>query len=468
MRPELKYPDSLMRAAKYNENKVEEGKAKLLMAANYLKNPDELSFKEKHDRIKDLVDLSTAEKRLIHLSLNFHPSEEARMTPDFLKKMSEEFMQKMGFGNQPYLVYQHFDAGHPHVHILSSLIREDGTRIDTHNQAKNFSEPIRKEMEAKYGLVPADKKENAQTKEQSLKVTAQKLQYGKSSTVRSITNVLEHVLPRYKYSSLQELNTVLREFNVEADRGNEESRVYKNRGLYYRALNDDGTKAGKQIKASRIYFQPTLDYLENKFKENEVHRGANKRAVKTKIEWQLNQQPKSMEAFKEGLEKERISLVTHRTKQGNVFGLTFIDHEHGAIFKGSDIDKDYSAKKILERLGMQQKPELETQQHPKKENAREEVANNKTVEKATKTPVRQDEYSTTTNTKDNHSGRSFQYKQEEKYSDNKGNDLTKDIGKNVGNMVKEAIEPEQDNQSLDYELREEQRRRKRRNQDLER
>jgi hypothetical protein len=31
-------------------------------------------------------------------------------------------MDKIGFGDQPYLVYRHLDAGHPHIHIVTKTL----------------------------------------------------------------------------------------------------------------------------------------------------------------------------------------------------------------------------------------------------------------------------------------------------------------------------------------------------------
>jgi uncharacterized protein YijF (DUF1287 family) len=49
-------------------------------------------------------------------------------------------MEKIGFGEQPYLIYKHEDAGHPHIHIVSTTIKADGSRINTHNIGRNQSE----------------------------------------------------------------------------------------------------------------------------------------------------------------------------------------------------------------------------------------------------------------------------------------------------------------------------------------
>ncbi len=56
-------------------------------------------------------------------------------------------MSKIGFGDQPYLVYQHFDARHPHIHIVTTNIKSDGSRIKTHNIGRNQSERARREIE---------------------------------------------------------------------------------------------------------------------------------------------------------------------------------------------------------------------------------------------------------------------------------------------------------------------------------
>src|SRR4051795_9469405 len=165
-------------------------------------------------------------------------------------------MQKIGFGEQPYLVYQHHDAGHPHLHIVTTNIKQDGKRIALHNLGQHQSMKASKEIEQEFDLVKALSKTRMRYELQP--VNAQKVQYGKSETKRAITNVLDAVLPYYKYTSLAELNAILKLYNVVADRGSEQSRIYKNEGLVYHILNEQGEKIGIPIKASLIYNKPTL------------------------------------------------------------------------------------------------------------------------------------------------------------------------------------------------------------------
>jgi phage pi2 protein 07 len=75
-------------------------------------------------------------------------------------------------------------------------------------------------------------------------VNLQKVEYGKLETKRAIANVLSNVLRTYKYTSLPELNAVLKQYNIMADGGSEDSRIYKNMGLVYYAPDDSGKRVG--------------------------------------------------------------------------------------------------------------------------------------------------------------------------------------------------------------------------------
>ncbi|MCE7070578.1 hypothetical protein LZG74_09710 [Dyadobacter sp. CY327] len=70
-------------------------------------------------------------------------------------------MGKIGFGDQPFLVDQHYDAGHPQIHIVSVKVGHDGSRIETQNIGRNQSERARKEIEQEFHLVKASGKNNS-------------------------------------------------------------------------------------------------------------------------------------------------------------------------------------------------------------------------------------------------------------------------------------------------------------------
>lgn len=373
----IKTGHSIHRIFNYNENKVKEGKAECISSANYPIDTERISFNQKLNLLLKQASLNeNVTRNSVHISLNFDPSE--KLSNEQLKGISDSYMQKIGFGEQPYLVYQHFDAGHPHIHIVSLKVRADGTRIDTNNIGRNQSEKARKEIENNYSLVKA---ENMSMKPYELKSAyTQKVHYGRSESRRAIANVLDNVLNAYKYTSIAELNAVLKQYNVLADRGSEGSRVYQNDGLLYRILDEKGNAIGVPIKASSFHNKPTLKHIEERFAPNEAARQMHKARVKNAIDLALLKQRNiSLQTLGRALEKEGINTVVRQNKDCIIYGLTYVDHHTKCVFNGSDLGKTYSAKGIMERCSENnESKQYETSKHQqdiKKEEHQNEFAN---------------------------------------------------------------------------------------------
>jgi Relaxase/Mobilisation nuclease domain len=331
----------------YNEQKVRKGVARCLYAHHFLKEAADLSFGEKLDRFKRLIALNKrATANTVHISLNFGVEE--KLSEERLAHIARGYMERLGFGQQPYLVYQHHDAGHPHVHIVTTNICSDGKRISLHNIGRNQSERARKEIEIIFGLKPAQAAaEKVLAPSDPLDV--QRVAYGKVATKGGIEKVLAAVLPRYKYTSLAELNAVLKRYNVMADGGTKESALRRQRGLLYRALDDQGHPVGVPIKASAILGKPTLDYLEGQFAKNAVLRQPFIKGLKSRLDWILARPLASLDAFEQALRKEKISLAICKNEEGMVTDLTYVDHNTCCVFTGRDIGKVYNAEPILKK-----------------------------------------------------------------------------------------------------------------------
>src|SRR5690606_1739627 len=111
-------------------NKVKTGIAECIGERNYLIDVDKLTFTSKLNRFLNQLQLNPdVIRNSVHISLNFVPSE-AALRKRTLVRVAERYMQKIRFGDQPYLICQHLDAGHPHLHLVSSNVRADGTRIN--------------------------------------------------------------------------------------------------------------------------------------------------------------------------------------------------------------------------------------------------------------------------------------------------------------------------------------------------
>ncbi|HEY4325169.1 MAG TPA: relaxase/mobilization nuclease domain-containing protein [Mucilaginibacter sp.] len=355
----IKSGKSLIGAINYNERKVSRGLAKLIAAERYPKDMDQLNF---HDKLLRLTDLAAGNERTktntVHISLNFPNCE--NLPEDKLCLITQDYMQGIGFGGQPYLVYRHEDAGHPHIHIVTTNIKSDGYRISLHYLGQNESEKARKAIELKYGLVKAEDQCKPRV---NLKAEISAVEYGKDETKRVITNTLGYVLRTYRFTSLPELNAVLGPFNIIADRGSKDSRMFAHEGLVYWITDTIGQKAGVPIKASSIYGKPTLKTLEEKYRLNEQLRKPHKEELAATIA-KLLVKPLTKEAFIYHLKQQQIDVVMRRNDEGRLYGITFIDQKNKTVFNGSDLGKAYSANQMADFFLPSRSKEQFTGQRP--------------------------------------------------------------------------------------------------------
>lgn len=337
---------SLIGALNYNEHKMRNGNAQLIDASGYFKDLADLTFDDKLLRLTDLASRNERTKtNSVHISLNFAIGEQ--LEKHILQQIVTDYMAQIGFGNQPYLAYQHSDAGHPHVHIVTTNIQTSGERISLHLLGKTKSETARKAIEIQYVLNQAGNN----PKEQKLpeRITLKQINYGKTETKRAITNVVNEVMKSYKFTSIPELNAVFNQFNVTADRGSKDSRMYEKNGLVYWVLDEKGYKLGVPIKASSIYGKPTLKALEDRFRLNEVLRKPLREQLKNSID-EILSKPINKAKFLQELHQKGIQVIFRQNDDGRLYGVTFVDHQSKAVFNGGDLGKAYSAASFITRF----------------------------------------------------------------------------------------------------------------------
>lgn len=363
----------------YNEQKLEQQQARFLGAFNYWQEDDQLTFDTKLERLRQQMVLNERSlAKTVHLSLNFHPDDQ--LTDKTMHRIASEFMQKIDFADQPALVYRHLDAGHPHMHVVTTNIRPDGTRIKNDLRSPRHLMEICAGLENRHSLThaflrPKLKPDWAAT--ENRKITTQRqpverVQYGRSPTKTSISRVLDHVLNTFAYTSLDELNAILSLYRVRADRGREESLMYRSRGLYYRALDDNGRKIGAPIKASAFDQDWKLDYLQRRFVANQSLQQEQLQRVRTMIDWTFYKQtPDSLGEWKNQLIKEKLRVVTpvvpaQRKRQQlssslsitpaayDGHGFFYVDFSFNVVFRDTVLGQKYTADAILQRAGLDQ------------------------------------------------------------------------------------------------------------------
>ncbi|RAW01525.1 relaxase/mobilization nuclease domain-containing protein [Pseudochryseolinea flava] len=331
----------------YNEHKVRDGMASCIHAENFGLDSGEMTFRMKLNRFEQLMALNKRTKtNVVHVSLNFAVNE--ILDQDRLIEIGRMYMEHLGFADQPYLIYEHFDAAHQHIHIATTNIRGDGSRIPLHNIGKNVSEPARKYVEEFFGLVQAE--QQAKHEKLIFPTRIDPIQYGKHETKRSISNVVNYVTRNYQYTSIAGLNAALKQFNVVAYQGEPGTAMYERGGLQYSIIDVNGNRVGVPIKASSIHGKPTLKFLKGQFVLGEKLRLSHAQSLRDKIATAMGVS-KSFQQLIEVLAQKNVVLLPRLSVDGKVFGMTFVDNESKVVFKGSDLGKQYSAANILKSFG---------------------------------------------------------------------------------------------------------------------
>ena len=144
---------SLYGAIIYNQQKVDDNTARIIygnrMIANVTGNPEQVMRQTMWAFENYLLANRNTEKPILHISLN--PSLDDRLTDGQFAELAKEYMQKMGYGDQPYIVYIHEDIDRRHIHIVSTCVNEKGEKIDDAYEWNRSMKACR-ELERKFGL----------------------------------------------------------------------------------------------------------------------------------------------------------------------------------------------------------------------------------------------------------------------------------------------------------------------------
>ena len=142
----------------YNKEKVDKDEAEVLLWQKMLEPYDKCGRLDIDACMESFMPYLEANRRttntVFHASLN--PSPEDRLTDEQLREIAQEYMQKMGYGDQPYIVFKHKDIDREHLHIVSLRVDEQGRKLPHDFEARRSMEILR-DLERKYGLHPSIK-----------------------------------------------------------------------------------------------------------------------------------------------------------------------------------------------------------------------------------------------------------------------------------------------------------------------
>lgn len=339
----INYGNSLYGALAYNGEKVNEGVAKIL-DTNKVFSPVDGTHNISacmQDFMAYMPSHVLTKKPVIHISLNPHPDD--TLTDEQFSAIAREYIEKMGYANQPFIVYKHEDIDRHHLHIVTLAVDERGKKI---NDGNNFytSTRILKELEQKYGLIPA------QVRKEREAFRLKKVCYGDGENLKKqLASVIKPAAKFYHCPSFKEYRALLSTYNicVEEVKGEVNGKTYM--GLLYFATDNKGNKVGKVFKSSLFGKSVGYEALQNRFKASKEKLKEKHLAPKTKaaVVGALKRSA-TREDFRANLHRKGIDVLFRENEQGRLYGITFIDHNNGCVVNGSRLGKELSANAVAE------------------------------------------------------------------------------------------------------------------------
>lgn len=323
---------SLYGALAYNGEKINEARGRILGSNKIVIPPDgQARIARMVEDFKSFMPkMGRTKKPVLHISLNPHPDD--RLTDQDFEILAREYMEKLGFGDQPFVIYKHEDIDRHHIHIVTVNVNEQGKRL---NQAFLFrrSKAITNELEEKYGL------HKAQRERVSPDTPIKKLDPS-GDIKRQLQNSVKLVGMRYKFQTLGEYNVVLSLYNIrcEPTDGRVNGREYH--GLVYFAMNDNGETISTPLKASRLGKFASRAAVEGHFEraKQNIEVKPTKRVVASVIA-----ESSGKDDFISRLKDQGIDLVLRTNESGRIYGVTFVDHSSQTVLNGSRLGPQFSA-----------------------------------------------------------------------------------------------------------------------------
>lgn len=266
-------PSANFRGVFYNTDKVAEGKAELMQAVNFgaLQAMNEISPKDYWHYLKALSarNKGISEPQL-HVAISTTGTTHDKHE---LTRIAKAWLEKMGYGAQPYLIYFHKDTGNNHVHIVSTRVDHEGRKISS------AFEHVR-----------------------AVKVLNQVMGLDVDETVKKDLEKAR----AYRFTTISQFKLILEKQG-------------------YTIKDNDLIKFGTKLAA--------LDFGKVEFRDPDPRRSVQLKAIFKK--YALQYDPAGFTEYMKT--KMGVELVFHAKDGKPVYGYTVIDHAQKNVYKGSQV-----------------------------------------------------------------------------------------------------------------------------------
>ena len=328
--------ENLGGALGYNFKKVEKEEASILFAQNLYQNKEGIyTMAEVFADMEALIPKKCRTKKAVfHCSLNPHPDE--KLSDELLAQIAKEYMEALGYGKQPYIVFKHNDIAREHIHIVSLRIDGEEKKINDKFE-KRRSKQITDALEKKYNLIPSSKVSDRTTTETPKVDTTQ------GNIKEQVANTVRSAMKHYTFCSLGELNAVLHKYNLAVEEVKTEYRGKRYDGLVYVPTDDKGNKVSTPIHASDIGRGVGYAAVQNKMLKSKQIVKPLIPTIRRKVLEVMRTSPHTEGILRQRLEEQGLRVVIRKNDNGRIYGITFIDDKEGIALNGSRLGKGYAA-----------------------------------------------------------------------------------------------------------------------------
>lgn len=320
---------SSFHGVRYNDKKVEKGTGELMLMKNFPSFINEGSSPQDiRDYLKAVSKNEKVKKPQFHVVISTKFQEH---TKEGLTEIAENFMQEMGYGQQPFIIVFHNDTANNHVHIVSTRVNKtNGKKINDSYEKLKAQKALSTTLEKLYGIRP----------EQNID---QLLQYKISSLKQLETLFMRNGYKLSKNTNDEKALTIFKN-------GVLQRTLFENHILFDQRENDNRLKQIKAIMSkyknlcsNKVFKIEDLRHLQKTLPVEKQREDG-----KPRIEFESELQKKLRDVF-------GIDVVFHNKEGQNPFGYTVIDHKTARIYKGSEIMKmnelfEFTNEKMDKRL----------------------------------------------------------------------------------------------------------------------
>ena len=336
----ISHGSSLYGVLAYNQLKVDELHADVLFGNRIIEPPGDNPYTIEHIS-RSFGDYLAAnrktEKPILHISLNPDPKDS--VNEEQFIKLAEQYMQRMGFGHQPYIVYRHNDIGREHLHIVSVRVDETGRAIsDSYEHERSMK--VCRELEQQFGLTPATHKEWKEG------LPLSPVDYEGGNLKGQLAGVIRPIVREWRFATLGEYRAVLSLYGITVDEVKGEYGGREYHGLSYSATDKDGNKVGKPFKSSVFGKEAGIAALERRMLSSAAWVKSHKDIATdtaARIAAAMQTAGRDRAIFERELLRQGIGVVFRTNDAGRIYGATFIDHADKTVFNGSRLGKAFSA-----------------------------------------------------------------------------------------------------------------------------